>query len=92
MRMELFAIFDSASAAYLPPFVAATTAMVVRQIRDHASRDATHDFVRHGDQFVLFRLGEWDNETALLTPCAPTSLGTMQSILAKPNGGSDVSR
>lgn len=85
----MMAIFDSASAAYLPPFVVATPMMALRQIRDTAARQPDHDFVRHGDQFTLFQVGWWDNEIGAVTGCAPESFGTMQSICAKREGGSN---
>lgn len=87
MKLCMMAVFDSASAAFLPPFVVATPMMALRQIRDQAARQPDHDFVRHADQFTLFQVGSWDNESGDVKGCAPQSMGTMQSILAKREGG-----
>lgn len=83
MKLEMMAIYDSASAAYLPPFVVATVAMMQRQLQEQAERDANHSFVKYSEQFVVFHLGAFDNETGLVTSMPPTSLGTIQSLLAR---------
>lgn len=83
MKLRLMAIFDSASAAYLPPFAVATPAMALRHLRDVAAKQPEHDFVRHGDQFTLFEVGSWDNETGEVKGQEPESFGTMQSIIAR---------
>lgn len=88
MKLKMMAVYDSASAAYLPPFVVATTAMALRQIRDVGLKQPDHDFVRHGDQFVLFDLGSFDNESGEIVVSAPVSLGTMLSIMLKADNGS----
>lgn len=83
MKLKMMAIFDSASRAYLPPFAVATTAIALRQIRDLGAKQPEHDFVRHGDQFFLCEVGEWDNESGRISSSdeAPRSLGTMLSII-----------
>lgn len=83
MKLRLMAIFDSASAAYLPPFAVATPSMALRQIREVAATRPEHDFVRHGDQFTLFEVGSWNNETGEVKGMEPESFGTMQSIIAR---------
>lgn len=63
MRHKVFSIFDTAAAAFLPPFVVPTVGVVVRQLRDLPETQPTHPFVRHAEQYTLFELGAFDDST-----------------------------
>jgi len=84
MKLRLMAFYDQAAAAYLAPFAAATQAVALRQVHELPNKDPSHDFVKYSDQFTLFDLGSFDNETGKVESAeGPVSLGTCQSIIAR---------
>jgi len=81
MKLDMMAIYDQASRAFLPPFFVASEALAMRELRDLSLKNPDHNFVRHADQYTLFLLGDFDNETGLTTvKSSPSSLGTLQVI------------
>lgn len=83
MKLKLMAVFDTASRAFLPPFAVATEAMALRQFRKVAEEQPKHDFCRYPDQYVLYVLGDWDNETGLISNLEQRTLGSLQVIVGQ---------
>lgn len=80
MKLKMFAIYDNAAKAFLAPFVVATTEMCLRQFVKQLQGDPDHDFVRFGDQYVLYELAEWDNESGEIFDHGQVSLGSLQVL------------
>jgi len=80
MKLNLMAIYDAAAKAYLPPFCVASEAIAIRQLRSVSIEQPKHDFVRYSDQYFLFHLGFFDNETGKVTEGLPDSLGSLKVI------------
>lgn len=81
MLQKVFTIHDSKAAAFLPPFFMTTSGQAVRAIIDCAS-DPQHNFARHPSDFTLFQIGEYDDSTGCLSPCAPENLGSLVQLLS----------
>ena len=64
MIHHIFTVFDSKAAAYLQPFYAHTKGVAIRQFSDAINGDPNHNFARHPEDFTLFDLGEYDDNTA----------------------------
>ena len=62
---SVFAVFDSAAGAYLPPFFMQTTGLAVRAFTE-ACNDSGHQFHRHSGDYTLFRIGLFDENTGSL--------------------------
>lgn len=74
--MKLFAIYDSKAETFNAPWHSATIATALRAFTQ-AAMDEGHEFHKHGGDYSLFCIGEFDDETGLLTPSVPlTNLGT----------------
>jgi len=65
VRHGLFSVRDRAAAAFLPPFVLHSDAMAIREF-GHAARIPDHKFCLHPQDFSLYKLGHYDDETGLL--------------------------
>ncbi|WP_445779309.1 phage ORF5 protein [Shewanella sp.] len=82
MIMKVFAIFDSAVGAYLPPFNMKEIGEVERALKGHCN-DPLHNFYKHGSDFTLFQLGTFDDTSAvydlLITPHRISGLHEYQS-------------
>lgn len=78
--MEIFAIYDSKAAAYLPPFFCRNSAVAKRMIAS-ATMQEDHDMQRFGGDYTLFRLGTWDDtEGQLRQEDMMENLGTALQI------------
>lgn len=76
MILKIFSVYDVKAEAYLPPFYVASKGAAVRSFSDAAS-DPTHNFCKHAEDFTLFELGEFNDETGrIVTLDAFIPLGT----------------
>lgn len=75
MIYKQFSVHDVKAGAYLPPFVLPRAAQASRIFMDCVnSKD--HQFGNHPEDYTLFELGSWDDETAQYQlHDAPISLG-----------------
>lgn len=65
MKKPMFTIFDSAAQVYNNPWCQLNDATAIRSIRQ-AVFDPNTDIHRSPEDFSLFRIGEYDDETAHL--------------------------
>lgn len=63
MIHKVFTVFDSKAEIYLQPFMFQTKGQAVRVFQDSAN-DENHQFNKHAEDFTLFELGEYDDNTA----------------------------
>lgn len=75
MLFAMFTVYDSKAQAFLPPWIMTQTTMAQRAFSDCAnSKD--HQFGTHPEDYTLFQLGMWDDETGVLDQLpSPRSLG-----------------
>ncbi len=74
MKHKMFTIHDSKANAYLQPWFLTQAAMAQRAFMDCVN-DKKHNFGRHPEDYTLFNIGEFDDQTAKVTYEIPTSLG-----------------
>lgn len=63
MLLKAFTVYDSKSEAYLQPFFTSTKGQAIRSFQDTAN-DPNSQICRHAADFVLFQIGEFNDETA----------------------------
>lgn len=83
MKHKVFAIFDQAAAAFLPPWCVPTEAMALRHLRDLAEREPQHSFVRHAEQYTLFTLAEFDDGTGMFSEIRQEAVRNLKVLFAK---------
>lgn len=66
MKFGIYTVYDSQAQAHLPPFFLATDAMAKRAFSD-AVNDSSHQFAKHPSDYTLFRIGEYDDFTGVIT-------------------------
>lgn len=75
-KLVVCSVFDSKVGVYFQPFFARSRAEAIRSFTDATDNDG-HVFSRHPEDFTLFVLAEWDEETGgFASLAAPASLGT----------------
>lgn len=65
MRTLVFTVFDSAAKRYLEPFFAPTVEVALRMFRTIVNTPE-HQFSKYPEDYTLFVIGEFDQETAEL--------------------------
>jgi len=63
MNQKVYTIYDIKVEAYLQPFFLPSKGAAIRAMQDCVS-DNAHAFSRHAEDYQLFELGEWDDNTA----------------------------
>jgi len=74
MLHKIFCIHDAKASAYLPPFILPRAEMAQRTFGD-CINSSDHQFGAHPEDYTLFVLGVWDDETAQYQLDTPKSLG-----------------
>ena len=65
MRNQIFTIYDVKAKAYITPFVLPNDGMAIRTFQTCAN-DLNHAFGQHPEDYVLYRIGEFDSDTGEL--------------------------
>lgn len=65
MIYQVFSVKDLKAAAFAPPFFMHRMEVAVRAFRD-ALRDPSHPMAQHPEDYVLYCLGEFDDNTGAL--------------------------
>lgn len=74
--MKIFAVYDSKAEAFLPPWVAKTTAVALRRF-EATAQNPESDFAQFGADYTLFELGDWlENTGEIRLNEAKHNLGT----------------
>jgi len=74
MINEMFTIYDGKAEAYLPPFFLHQIAMASRVFSD-CINSKDHQFSKHPEDYTLFHIGSFDDNTAKITSFTAVSLG-----------------
>lgn len=61
---NVYTVYDSKSESYSPPFLARTHGEAIRSF-EQAARTEKHQFNEHAEDFTLFHLGNWNDNSAL---------------------------
>lgn len=76
MKTKLFSVRDSKSEAYLPPLNFRSRGEAIRAFSASAN-DVNHNFNRYAEDFFMFEIGEFDDETGFISVHAqPIALGS----------------
>ena len=82
MRLNAYAIFDTAAGAYQRPFFLPADAQAIRCFKDIVA-DAEHPVGQHPEDYYLVRCGVWNDADCVFTPEAVSTLRTGLELLAE---------
>lgn len=75
MSKVIVSLKDTATQVYGTPFVVVSPAQAVRSLRDEVNaKDSTSDIRRHPDDFELYELASYDEESGIVSPLPTPSL------------------
>lgn len=83
MKLYLVTIRDSVASVFRAPAAVANVAGFLRSLGDEVNRAAPdNDFYKHPEDFEVFLLGEYDDETAkFVLHDTPFSVGLLKSMV-----------
>ncbi len=81
MRQFLYAVFDSASGVYDRPWVSLSDGAALRGFSD-ISCDAEHPIGKHPECYSLYRIGEYDDNTGIITPEDAIVIGKAHELVS----------
>lgn len=82
MKLNIYTIFDSASAAYMRPFFMPADGQAVRAFKDLAT-DKDHEIGKHPEDYSLARIGVFDDNNAKIAPENVEFLATALELVAQ---------
>lgn len=71
---EVYTIIDTKAGTYSRPMFAQKKGVMLRQFQDIAN-DKQHPIGQHPEDYVLYKIGTWDEDKGIITPCEHESLG-----------------
>jgi hypothetical protein len=75
MKMNIYSIYDQAAKAYLNPFFLHNDGLAIRAFQDNVNSTDDNNIAKHPDQFTLFKLASYDDQTGLIEALpSPTHL------------------
>lgn len=83
MIKSIYSVFDSKAAIFSPPFYMSNNAMAIRSFGEIVE-DKNTMVARHPEDFSLYMLGAFDDETGNLASIKPINLVTASSMIVKP--------
>ena len=93
MKMKMYSIYDRCAAAYMRPFYTQRDDEAIRSFRDLAL-DAQHPVGQHPEDYSLFRIGEFDDNTGSVTGENPECLTRAHELVvaAREVDGDELAR
>ena len=67
MKKVYYAVFDRKAEMYSAPFLEIKDGTAIRAIQDLVINSTDHAFAKHPQDFTLFKLGEFDDVTGVIT-------------------------
>ena len=74
MKLKMFAIFDTASEAYMTPWFMVNRATALRAFNQLA-KDSNSQVNKSPSDYVLYEIGTWDDNTGAMDEVKLTNLG-----------------
>lgn len=82
MKLFMFSILDAKVGAFAPPFYARSLGEAVRTVTDTLLADS--QLSRHPEDFHLYELGSFEDQSATFELAQPTSRGNLTQFMPRP--------
>lgn len=86
MLLQVFTVYDSKTETYFQPFYSQTMGAAMRSFEE-ACNDTEHQFYKYAEDFTLFKLGIYDDQTAEFQLDTPVSLAKAIEMKRNPQNG-----
>lgn len=80
MKFKMVAIKDRSIEAYTTIFAVRAVGQAIRQFMDAINNKESGPMAQHPDDFDLYEVGDFNDETGELTPCSPNKIADGKNI------------
>ncbi|AXH74896.1 MAG: nonstructural protein [Microviridae sp.] len=80
MRLGVFTVRDEKVGLFLPPFYARNKGEAIRSFAD-AARNKDHNFAKYPEDFTLYELGTFDDETSTFELPIPARVASVSEVM-----------
>lgn len=84
MKLQAFSLRDTKGEIFAAPFFVPNENIAIRLVSELVLNQRT-DLGKYPSDFLLYRTGSYDTETALLSPCQVELICSASSCLPKPS-------
>lgn len=86
MKVRLYSVFDAKLAIFNQPYPDLKDASALRRFSDDVNNNTPKNPLnKHPQDYSLFYIGDYDDETGELIPSLPKALGTGSSVFKEEN-------
>ena len=85
MKQIIFSTYDKAVVAYMRPWFAISEGQALRAFADEVQREGS-DLKKHPEDYALFRMGTFDDNSGELVAEEPTCLARAHELPTEGNG------
>lgn len=82
MKLLAFAVHDAASGLYGTPMFLISKGLALRSFSDECNNPQSI-INKHAGDYTLFQIGEYDEESGVMTPITPLSCGNAVEFIFK---------
>lgn len=86
MKLKMYSVFDSKMEVFAPPFLSHNDATAMRDFGDMA-QSQQFPYKNHPADYILFRIGSWDDHNGELMADGIKNLGLLPSEAIKEDAG-----
>lgn len=80
MELKVFSIYDQKARVFGNPFVAPTTGLAERMVKD-IMRNPGHALAKYPEDFTLYEVGTWDDADGNFINTEPHNCGLLMRFL-----------
>lgn len=80
MLHRVFSVYDNKAVAFIRPFTAPTLGVTVRAFTEALS-DPRHEFAKYPHDYVLYEIGEFDDQLGEIRAIQPRSHGLVSALV-----------
>lgn len=83
MLLEIFAMYDRATQAYMQPVYSQSKGEIIRSLSDLIMNNE-HAFAKHPEDYTLFKIGTYEEQSGEIVPIAPEKVIGMWELKTEP--------
>lgn len=79
MIAKMYSVYDAKAGSFAQPFFSQNEALAIRAV-SAVMQDERHTFWMHSEDYSVYLLGEWDDETGRIEAIQPVVIATLTQI------------
>lgn len=80
MKLMILSVFDHKAIAFMAPMFFRAKGEAIRSMMDAVATKDTN-FCKYPDDYVMMHIGDFDDESGVITPCVPVPIITARECV-----------